>query len=170
MATYQRYPYNTLFVTSDLLLHIYHRLFDNGLKYYEEATARPMISDLAQGLFTKFTKLASSTTDPSLKDNYEFLAAYRSIPYAILIPNSDLLDQINTNQNTSSDPEQSADLTDAQIQKAIQQRMDAAVAKLSPTYKQAVQDTLQEVLKGANSEGANILLETFSQKFLSNFT
>jgi hypothetical protein len=128
-----------------------------------------MITDLAQTVFTTFTKLVNSTTDQNLKANYEFLAAYRSIPYAILIPNEDLLNQITTNENTLSNPEQSADLTDEQIQKAIQKRMDGIISKLSPTYQKTVQDTLEEVLKGANSEGKNILLETFSPELLKSF-
>ena len=168
--SYQRYSYNTLFVTSDLLLHVYHRLFDNGLKYYEEATARPMITDLAQTLFTKFTKLADATTDQNLKKNYEFLAAYRSIPYAILIPNSDLIDKITANVNAEADPSGSSDLTDVQIQSLIQQRMKTAVAKLDPAYQQAVQDTLQEILNASDSEGKNTLLSTFSANMMNNFT
>jgi len=168
--SYQRYSYNTLFVTSDLLLHVYHRLFDNGLKYYEEATARPMITDLAQTLFTKFTKLADTTTDQNLKKNYEFLAAYRSIPYAILIPNSDLIKHITTNTNTEADPAWSADLTDAQIQSTIQQRMKTALTKLDPVYQQAVQDTLQEIFKADNTDGKNTLLSAFSADMMNNLT
>ena len=60
---YKRYPYNTILVTSDLLLHVYHRVFDNSLKYYEETTARPMLTKLSQALFEKFITLAKQTPD-----------------------------------------------------------------------------------------------------------
>ena len=54
-SEYKRYPYNTILISSDLLLHVYHRLFDNSLKYYEETIARPMVTNLSQALFEKFT-------------------------------------------------------------------------------------------------------------------
>ena len=40
---HRRYPFNTLLVTDDLLLHGYHKLFSNALKYYEEQIARPTL-------------------------------------------------------------------------------------------------------------------------------
>ena len=40
----QRFPYNTIYVSSDLLLHNYHKLFSNSLKEYEMTTARNLIS------------------------------------------------------------------------------------------------------------------------------
>jgi hypothetical protein len=83
-------------VTSDLLLHTYHRVFDNSLKYYEEATARPMVTELSQSLFDKFSALSASASNPELKKNYEFLAAYWAIPYAILIPNEEMINTITT--------------------------------------------------------------------------
>jgi hypothetical protein len=66
------------------------------LKYYEEATARPIVTELSKSLFEKFSTLSKSTSNEELKKNYEFLAAYRSIPYAILIPNDEMIDKITT--------------------------------------------------------------------------
>ncbi len=166
---YKRYPYNTILVTSDLLLHVYHRLFDNSLKYYEETTARPMVADLSKSLFEKFITLTKQTTDPQLKKNYELLAAYRSIPYSILIPNNELIDKITTNANTEGDPESSADLSDEQIQTLIIERQKWLLSKLWSKYKQPVQDTLNEILQATSSDGKNRILETFSSDMISNF-
>ncbi len=164
-TSYKRYPYNTILVTSDLLLHVYHRVFDNSLKYYEEATARPMVTDLSKSLFEKFSTLSQSTSNEELKKNYEFLAAYRSIPYAILIPNDEMIDKITT----MTESEWSADLTDEQIQELITERMKKISAKLSPTYKTAVEETLNEVIKAENSDGENTLLKTLSPNLMTNF-
>jgi hypothetical protein len=71
-------------------------VFDNSLKCYEEATARPMVTELSKSLFEKFLTLSQSTRNEQLKKNYEFLAAYRSIPYAILMPNNEMIDKITT--------------------------------------------------------------------------
>jgi len=166
---YKRYPYNTILVTSDLLLHVYHRVFSNSLKYYEETIARPMVADLSASLFEKFLALSKQTSDAQLKKNYELLAAYRSIPYSILIPNNELIDKITTNANTNSDPENSADLSNEQLQKLIIERQKWLLSKLWNNYQQAVQDTLNEILQATNAEGNNILLETFSSNMMDNF-
>lgn len=165
-ASYKRYPYNTILITSDLLLHVYHRLFDNSLKYYEETIARPMVTELSQSLFEKFIWLSQQTTDTELKKNYEFLAAYRSIPYSILIPNNELIDMITTNSNENPD---SADITDEQIEKIIIQRQESILKKLPLSYQKATQDTIKEILKANNDNGKNTLLETLSPDLLTNF-
>lgn len=162
---YKRYPYNTILITSDLLLHIYHKLFSNSLKYYEETIARPTITNLSQSLFEKFDKLAQKTTDPELKKNYEFLAAYRAIPYAILIPNQELIDKISTMTQEWKD----GDLSDEQITQLITQRGNTIFTKLSPTYQKAVQETISKILKADEANGKNILLETLSPNLIENF-
>ncbi len=166
-SPYKRYPYNTILVTSDLLLHIYHRLFDNSLKFYEESVARPMLTQLSTSLFQKFIGLAKNTKDSELKQHYEFLAAYRSIPYSILIPNDELINTITTNANENPD---SADITDEQIQTIITKRQQSLLKQLTPRYQKPVQDTLKEILAASNSEGKNILLETLSPNLLTSFT
>ena len=64
-----------------------------------------MLTTLSQSLFEKFIALSKGATDPELKKNYDFLAAYRSIPYAILIPNEEIINKITTNADTASNPE-----------------------------------------------------------------
>lgn len=164
-AAYQRYPYNTVLVTSDLLLHTYHRLFSNSLKYYEETVARPVVAELSQSLFEKFSTLEKNTSDPTLKKYYEFLEAYRSIPYAILPPNQEIIDKISTMMQNG----ENADLTDEQVEDIITQRSKKIFAQLTPTYQAAAEKTLQEILAGNNSNGKNILLETLSPNLLDSF-
>lgn len=154
-------------MTSDLLLHVYHRLFDNSLKYYEETVARPMVTELSQSLFEKFILLSQKATDPELKKNYEFLAAYRSIPYSILLPNDELIDMITTNSN---DNPESADISDEQMQKIIVQRQQSIIKKLPASYQKAAQETMKEIISAANSEGKNILLGTLSPNLLAGFS
>lgn len=126
-----------------------------------------MLTDLSKSLFTKFLTLSQKTTDQNLKKNYEMLAAYRSIPYSILIPNNEMIDKINN--STNGDPEASADLSDEQVQKLIIARQKTIIAKLPTAYQQAMKDTLTEIFKADNSKGKNILLETFSPTLISNF-
>lgn len=151
------------------MLHLYHRVFDNSLKYYEETTARPMLTTLSKSLFDKFIGLAQKTTDQNLKSNYELLAAYRAVPYAILIPNNEMIDKINTLANDSTNGDPATDLSDAQVQSLILAREKTIISKLPATYQKAVQDTMTEILKATNTDGKNILLETFSPTMLENF-
>gem|GEM_PF-5719843 len=88
---YQRYPYNTLLVTSDLVLHLYHKIFDNALKSYEEAKARPIMQEFASSMLNKFDQLAKKETNPDLKRQYDFLTAYWMIPTILLLPQDAIL-------------------------------------------------------------------------------
>ena len=84
-SEFERDPANSILITNDLLLHSFHKLFDNTLKYYEQTISRDTIKDLSQDLFDKFSNLAKNETDPDLKETYNFLAAYWSVPAAILV-------------------------------------------------------------------------------------
>ena len=125
-----------------------------------------MVSDLAQSLFAKFSGLAKTASDPTLKKNYEFLAAYRSLPYAILIPNSEMIAKITTNtDNASPEP----DLSDKQVKDMIIARQKSILSQLTPDYQKAVQSTLTDILAADKSDGGNVLLETLSPDLLKNF-
>jgi hypothetical protein len=85
-----RYSFNTVLITNDLLLHVYHKLFENSLKYYEETEARDTIASMAAHMVQKFNTLASQEENSELKEIYQFLAAYWSIP-TILLPDTEAL-------------------------------------------------------------------------------
>jgi len=128
-----------------------------------------MLTTLSKSLFNKFIGLAQKTTDQNLKTNYEMLATYRSIPYAILIPNDEMINKINTIADNSTNGEPATDLSDTQIQQMIIARQKNIIAKLPEAYQKAAQDTLTEIFKATNSEGQNTLLQTFSPTLLQSF-
>jgi len=84
-SEFERNPASAILITNDLLLHSYHKLFDNTLIFYEQTVSRDTVKELSQNLFEKFANLAKSESDPDLKETYEFLAAYWSIPASILV-------------------------------------------------------------------------------------
>ena len=84
-SQFERNPASSILITNDLLLHSFHKLFDNTLKYYEQTISRDTVKELSQNLFEKFSNLAKSESNPDLKETYEFLAAYWSVPAAILV-------------------------------------------------------------------------------------
>lgn len=83
--TYRRYPYNTVFITSDLLLHAYYKVFETNLKYYEQSFARKAVSKLSEEMFASFVAKAKQEKNADLKKYYNFLAAYRLIPSSLLM-------------------------------------------------------------------------------------
>ena len=89
-SEFERNPASSILITNDLLLHSYHKLFDNTLKYYEQTISRDTVKELSQNLFEKFSNLAKSESDPDLKETYEFLSAYWAIPATILVEKKDL--------------------------------------------------------------------------------
>ena len=89
-SEFERNPASSVLITNDLLLHSFHKLFDNTLKHYEQTISRDTVKELSQNLFEKFSNLANNETDPDLKETYKFLAAYWSIPASILVDKKDM--------------------------------------------------------------------------------
>ena len=81
---YERYPYNTLLITSDFLLHVFHKIFDNELKYKEEAEIRKGISKISEKLFNRFKNKYLNEKNPQLKKIYAFLASYWAIESSLI--------------------------------------------------------------------------------------
>lgn len=109
----KRYPFNTLFVTNDLLLHVFHKIFSNELKYFEESSARVTLSDLSEKAFKHFLALSQDKKQPkNLTEKASFLTAYRAIPYTLLPSNDELKalfekrqEGLYSSESTVEDPE-----------------------------------------------------------------
>ena len=160
---YERYPANTVLITNDLLLHSFHKLFDNTLKYYEQTTARNTIKDLSNKLFNKFVDLAKNETDSNLKDTYEFLAAYRSVPAIILVDG----DKFKSNNRWWGYGWPTND--DEEIKKIIENNEKEYLKELSPLYKEVVPDIIQEVLSANKLEDFDPFLYSFSPRFIVKY-
>ena len=87
----KRYPYNTVYISSDLLLHIFHKVFDNELKYKEESELRKKVWEIAQVEFKKYKNKYIETTTKKLKNIYGFLVSYEAIESSLLLPQDGLL-------------------------------------------------------------------------------
>lgn len=154
----RRYSFNTVLITNDLLLHVYHKLFENSLKYYEETQARNTIMDLSESLYDKFLTLSENESDSELKEIYQFLAAYRSIP-TILLP--DLEDmKVEWEYWIMED----ADLE--WLQNIIQWRANNIAKKLWGDYYEAVLATIDEITSASNHQWSDNLIMVFSPDFM----
>lgn len=164
-AEYQRYPYNTLFVTSDLLLHVYHKLFDNALKYYEESKIRPVVKTFSQNMLTKFANLSANTKDPELRRYYDFLSAYRMVPSIILIPQKTIEAKITNPETWVWE-----DLSDEAIAKIIQDRTKEFLQKYPNQYSWEIQESINQILKWMSSNTQDVLLVGFVKDLDPNFS
>jgi len=151
---YQRYPYNTVFVTTDILLHTYFKVLESNLKYYEQATARKIVSNISTKYFNHFINKAKTTSDPELKKYYEFLVAYRAIPSSILM-----------DEHTLYGLNFEGDITDEQIQQKVRAQLQNKLTQVNSIYHEDLTNTLDEIFKWTTSKGEYYLFQKFGEEF-----
>ncbi|MEA1926416.1 MAG: DUF3160 domain-containing protein [Patescibacteria group bacterium] len=81
---YYRQPQNTVFITSDTALHLYHILIDRSFQRIEEIKFRPLLRAMTKTLFLDSINQYNAVTDPALKESYKRLSAYYLIPLVVL--------------------------------------------------------------------------------------
>ncbi len=161
-----RYSFNTVLVTNDLLLHAYHRLFENSLKYYEETQARNTIAELSYNLTAKYTRLALQEENPELKEIYQFLAAYWTIP-TILTPD---VDEFKKQQWEYGLPE---DMNDTELKEFIMQRANIYADNLEKRfpkskYATAIINTVRDILDASQYRWSDHLILAFSPDYIED--
>jgi len=146
-----------------MLLHVFHKLFSNGLKYYEEQIARPTVAALSHKLYTQYLNLSKTEKNPELKSIYEFLAAYWAVPQIFLAPNQELIELANQN----IDYQGNGDISDAQINKLIQQRTQTIAKTLSPEFQTLIPQIIETIL-AAKSKDLDSFLSVLGGEFIIN--
>lgn len=81
---FYRRPENSVFVSSDFLLHVYHRLLDKEFKYVEQTEFYPRLKKMTDTMLSASLEAYTKATDPGEKDSYRRLATYFAVPSAIL--------------------------------------------------------------------------------------
>lgn len=79
-----RYPENAVFITSDFLFHVYHRLLEKEFEYIENYRMYPILREMTTVLFEKAAAEYQKQTNVANKDSYERILAYLAIPKSIL--------------------------------------------------------------------------------------
>ncbi|PID52146.1 MAG: hypothetical protein CR972_03325 [Candidatus Moraniibacteriota bacterium] len=79
-----RKPENAVFVTSDFLLHTYHRLLEKEFEYIEFMEFYPRIQEISQSMLMEAVKEYESAKDEKQKESFERLIAYFAVPTSIL--------------------------------------------------------------------------------------
>ena len=166
---YERYPFNTLLVTNDLLLHVFHKIFSNELQYFEESEARPLLTNLTEGMYTIFKqgKLWNN------KELNEFLTAYWTIPYALLPSNDELISELQERErhmrdNFSYDWNNSptAEFSDEELQEYLTKRFEKLLPSVAKQYQDALKEEWKQILAAEASTGPDPLLLSFSPEYI----
>lgn len=79
-----REQHNSVFVTSDVALHLYHKLISKTFQKIEEKKFQPMLTAMTRELFKDSIENYKKTTDKKMRNSYKRLSAYYLVPLVIL--------------------------------------------------------------------------------------
>lgn len=170
----KRFPFNTLFVTNDLLLHVFHKIFSNELKYFEESSARISLATLSEKAFKHFLSLSQDKKQPkNLTDKASFLTAYRAIPYALLPSNEELKSLFEKRQRgihienaPVENPDLDWELTDNELKKYLGVRFESLVKQVPAPYQKSLRETWFKMRKASDFDHLDPLLSAYSPDFV----
>ena len=81
---YYRRPENSVFITTDFLLHVYHKLLEKEFEYIEQNEFYPRIQEITDEMFSSSVEMYEKVEDTQNKESYERIIAYFAVPKAIL--------------------------------------------------------------------------------------
>lgn len=79
-APENRAPENSVFISSDFLLHVYHRLLDKEFKYIEQKEFYPRLKKITDAMLDASINAYNKSSDTSKKESYQRLIAYFAVP------------------------------------------------------------------------------------------
>lgn len=163
----QRYPYNTVYISTDLLLHSYHKLFANSLKEYEVTTAREKLSNIVSESLTTFSTL-SKTATPQMKPYYDYLTAYRSIAQILLPSKTDMqkkVQAVETEYPLREDRQKKVtnwDITQEYLEEILKERAKTTITQYPTQYNTQVIESIDKIIEGKENTHVDILSQAFS--------
>ncbi len=83
-AAWEREAENTIFITSDYLLHTYHVFVDRTFQYIEETQFHPKLLQLTDILYDSSLQEYQNSSDPKLKESFARLTTFYLVPKVIL--------------------------------------------------------------------------------------
>jgi hypothetical protein len=84
-----RRPENAVFVTTDFLLHVYHRLLEKEFESLEQRQFYPKLKKITDTLLVAVLNGYQSAGNPAQKASFQRLAAFLAVPAAILEASQD---------------------------------------------------------------------------------
>jgi len=92
-APQERRPENAVFITTDFLLHVYHRLLEKEFEFTEQRVFYPKLKKLSDTLLDYCLQEYNRAPGEEQKDSFKRLVAYFAVPAAILNSAANYYDQ-----------------------------------------------------------------------------
>ncbi|HNQ13804.1 MAG TPA: DUF3160 domain-containing protein [Candidatus Woesebacteria bacterium] len=150
-----RKPENAVFVSTDYLLHVYHRLLEKEFEYIEQTKFYPKLSDMTTALFDQAVLLEKQTQDEADKQSYQRLIAFLGVPKV-------LLDVVATESSSGSTVDTSADSQEL-ILASARQLKDRVPAQ---TFEQ-IETELTRIMSHEQMEVSSIFGELLAEEDLA---
>lgn len=157
----QRQPENAVFITSDYLTHVYHKLLEQEFSYIEELKLYPALTDLSNSLLKSASKV--TTTDPVQIDSYKRLTAYFLVSSAIL---NNAKEDYNNFSKTNYIDDTKVD-SKANVLKFVD---DLAIENTIPDDVKNLAKQEIELIFNASKLSASPLFGQFQPNFLEDYT
>ena len=81
---WSRAPENSVFISTDYLLHVYHRLIEKEFEYIENKKLYPALREITNQVINQAITDYSAQTDAANKASYERIIAFFAVPKVIL--------------------------------------------------------------------------------------
>jgi hypothetical protein len=105
----ERAPENSVFVSTDYLLHIYHRLLEKEFEYIENKKFYPVLRDITDTVLNQAITGYVGQSDTENKHSFERIIAYFAVPKSIL-------DSAIAEQNAHATEDQKLDTRESILQ------------------------------------------------------
>jgi hypothetical protein len=79
-----RAPENAVFITTDFLLHVYHRLLEKEFEFIEQRRFYPKVKKITDTMLAACLSGYQSATRSAQKESFQRLAAFFAVPAALL--------------------------------------------------------------------------------------
>lgn len=152
-------------MSSDLLLHSYHKLFENSLKHYEMTKARDLMVNVIDESLNRFEVLRN-TSPSSLKDHYEYLVAYWTLAKALLPSESELKAEVESYSSLPNAQDYLnawySELNPETLETYLKTRLHELLLTHPNRYASALEQSLDVILEGKEKDLPDFLAEAFS--------
>lgn len=159
---FRRYPYHSVFISSDLMLHNFHILFANNLKYYEQTVARKTMWEISKTMFEKFIQLEKTQPNEKLKKYYQFLISYWAIASTLFTDEKVLLER---DWNIYS---LSQDLDDDLLKEKLFKILWTKIVYLPNNLKTSTLEELNKIFQADDWQSIDVLINEYFPDFEKN--
>lgn len=80
----ERQQQNSVYISSDFVLHVYHKLVDEEFQFIEESNFYPALANLSKSMLASAAKNYAQVSAQDQKDSFDRLSAYFLVSSAIL--------------------------------------------------------------------------------------